>query len=270
MRERPGERREPGQETVFVITDHPSATFAAHAAAATLAFLGLEVAPTASLLSQQLGCSTVLERLVVLDEVEAQTVDAVGGVDGGFDLGFAAIEGVEEGDGDGGIVLGNAETHLVESIAGGRVAVLGEVADAFGLVSRAVGDRVEAEESPDLGSAVEAVRRAQAGEVGGGVHLAQARDGDEVAGWGLREKWYEAATALVDEVFSGGVLAEEALELLGEGCRDLEREQNGVFGPGTQGVEHSGASAADVLAVEVEDLLVGHGDQVIGIGTVSQ
>ena len=270
MWERLGERREPGQETVFVMTYPQSAASAALAAAATTAFLGLEVAPAASLLSQQLGCRAVLERLVVLDEVEAQTVDTVGGVDGGFDLGLAAIEGVEEGDGDGSIVLGDAETHLVESIAGGRVAVLGEVADAFGFVPGAVGNRVETEESPDLSSAVEAMRGAQAGEVGGGVHLAQAGDGDEVAGWGLREKWCEAATALVDEGFSGGVLAEEALELLGEGCRDLEREQNGVFGPGTQGVEQSGAGAAGMLAVEVEDLLVGHSDQVVGIGAVSQ
>jgi hypothetical protein len=270
MWERPGERREPGQETVFVMTYPHSAAFAAFAAAATTAFLGLEVTPAASLLSHQLGCRAVLERLIVLDEVEAQTVDAVGGVDGGFDLGFAAIEGVEEGDGDGGIVLGDAETHLVESIAGGGVAVLGEVADAFGFVTGAIGNRVEAEESPDLGSAVETMVRAQAGEVGGGVHFAQARDGDEVAGWGVREKRYEAAPALVDEGFGGGVLAEEALELLGEGSRDLEREQNGVLGPGTQGVKQSGAGAADVLAVEVEDLLVGHSDQVVGIGAVSQ
>jgi hypothetical protein len=182
MRERPGERREPGQETVFVITYPQSAAFAALAAAAATASLGLEVAPASSLLSQQLGCRAVVERLVVLDEVEAQTVDAVGGVDGGFDLGLAAVEGVEEGDGDEGIVLGDAETHLVERIAGGRVAVLGEVPDSFGLVSRAIGNRVAAEESPDLGSAVEAVMGAQAGEVGGGVHLAQARNGDEVPG----------------------------------------------------------------------------------------
>jgi hypothetical protein len=111
---------------------------------------------------------------------------------------------------------------------------------------------------------------AQAGEIGGGVHLAQAGDGDEVAGWGLREKRYEAAPALVDEGFSGDVLAEEALELMGERCRDLEREQNGVFGPGMQDVKQSRAGAAGVLAVEVEDLLVGHGDQVVGIGAVSQ
>jgi hypothetical protein len=157
MRERLGERREPGQETVFVMTYPQSAAFAALAAAATTAFLGLEVAPAASLLSHQLGCRAALKRLVVLDEVEAQTVDAVGGVDGGFDpstssgqaLGLAAIEGVEEGDGDGGIVLGDAETHLVESIAGGRVAVLGEVADSFGFVAGAIGNRIEAEESPD-------------------------------------------------------------------------------------------------------------------------
>ncbi len=55
MRERPGERRESGQETVFVMTYPHSA------ASATTAFLGLEVVPAASLLSQQLGCRKVIE-----------------------------------------------------------------------------------------------------------------------------------------------------------------------------------------------------------------
>jgi hypothetical protein len=225
MGERPGERREPGQETVFAIVYHLSATaraaLSALAAAAALFLLCFELTPAAGLLCFQLGRGAVFERLIVVHQVKAQAVNAVSGVDGGFDLGLAALEGVEEGDGDGGIVLSDAEAHLVKGVACGRVAVLGEVPDAFRFITGAVSDRVETEESPDLSVTVEAVVGTQGGEVGGGVHLAQAGDGDEVAGGRLRKERYETSTTVLDEGFGGGVLVEEALELLGEGGRDL-------------------------------------------------
>jgi len=111
---------------------------------------------------------------------------------------------------------------------------------------------------------------AEGGEVSGGVHFSQAGDGGDVAGRGVWEEREEAGSALFDECFCGDVLVEEALELLGERGGDVGWEQDGVGGPGAQGVEQGGPGAAGVLAIEVEDLLVGHSDEVVGVRAVSE
>jgi len=149
----------------------------AFAATAAPFLFGLELSPAACLLCFQLGSGLILEGFVVFHQVEADAVDAVGGVDGGFDLALAAVEGVEEGDGDGGVVLGSAIAHLIEGIAEGRVAAFGEMAHPFGAVAGAVGDGVVAGEGPDLSGTVEAVDGAHSGEVGSSVHFTEAGDG---------------------------------------------------------------------------------------------
>ena len=78
----------------------------------------------------------------------AQAYEAVGGVDGGFHLALAAFEGVEEGEGDGGIVEGDAVAHLEEDVAEGGIAVFGEAADALRAVAGTIGDGVVAGEGP--------------------------------------------------------------------------------------------------------------------------
>ena len=138
------------------------------------------------------------------------------------------------------------------------------------LCAGAVGDGVETEKGPDLGSAVEAAVRAHAGEVGSSVHMAQAGDSREVAGRSLRDERDETPTAFLDESFGGGVLEEKALDLLGKRGGDVRGKENGVIGPGAQRVEQSRPSAAHVFAVEVKELLVGHSDQVVRIGAVSE
>jgi len=161
-----------------------SATFAAFTAAAAFLLLGLERSPAASLFSLQLGSGLAVEGLVVLDQVEADTIDPVGGVDGGLDFGLAAVVSVEEGDGDRGIVLGSAVAHLVERVAESGITALREMTDALRPVAGAVGDGIEASESPDFGGATEAVGRTDTGQVGGSVHIAQTGDGGKMAGGG--------------------------------------------------------------------------------------
>jgi len=163
-------------------------------------------------------------------------------VDGGFDLTFAPVEGIEEGDGDRGVVLGGAVAHLIEGVTEGGVAVFGEVADAFGAVAGAVGDGVVSGEGPDLGGAVEAVDGADAGEVSGSVPFAQAGDGRDVAGGGVREEGDQASAAIFDEGFCGQVLVKEALELVGEGLGHFWGQEDGVVGPGAEDVEQGGAA----------------------------
>jgi len=101
------------------------AAFTPLATAAASFLLGLELSPASGLLRLQLGGGAVLEGLVVFHQVEANAVDAVGSVDGGLDFGLTPVEGVEEGDGDGGVVEGSAVAHLEESVTEGGVAVLG-------------------------------------------------------------------------------------------------------------------------------------------------
>ena len=121
-----------------------------------------------------------------------------------------------------------------------------------------------------LGSTVKTVVGAHTGEIGGGVHITQAGDGDEMTGGRVWDERDEAATAILDEGFGGDVLAEETLELLGERGRDVGREQDGVFCPSTQGIHQGRASTPHVRAIEVEDPLVRQSDQVVRIGAVGQ
>jgi hypothetical protein len=217
-----------------------------------------------------LGSRAVLERLVMLHEVEADAVDAMGSVDGSLDFALAAVESIEEGEGDGGIVLSHAVAHAVEGVTEGRVASLGEVADSFRSVAGAVRDGVVACEGPDLGGAVEAMDGADACEVGGSVHVTEAWDGGEVAGRGLRDERDEAATAILDEGFGGDVLLEEAMELLGQGSGDVRREKDSVVGPGAEDTDGGRAATTDFLAVEGEELLIADGLEVVGVGAVDE
>ena len=99
------------------------AAFAALAAATAPFLLGLELPPPACFFRLQVRCGLILKGFVVLHQVEADAVDPVGGVDGGFDFGLTAVEGVEEGDGDGRVVEGGAVAHLVERVAESGIAV---------------------------------------------------------------------------------------------------------------------------------------------------
>jgi len=270
-----GERGEPGSGIGFTSGDpHGSATSFPRAAATPgtavgAVFLGLaEQGPAALHFCPFLGGGAVLEGLIALDEVEADAIDAVSSMNGGFHLGLAAVEGVEEGEGDRGVVLSDAVAHLIEAVAELGVAVLGKVADALWAVAGAVGEGVEASEGPDLGIALETIGAADACQVGGGVHVTEAGDGGQVAGWGVRQQGHQSASALLDEGFGVEILAEETLELIGQWGRDLLGEQDGVVSPGAQGAKQGWAGAAHVLAKEGQDFLIGHGAQVIGIGTM--
>jgi hypothetical protein len=127
---------------------------------AATSLLSLEEMSAAGLFLLELGSGLVFKRLVAFHEVEADAVETMGGVEGGFDLAQVVVKGVEEGRGEGGIVLGDAEGHLVKRIAENGVAMLGEVAGA-------VGERVETDKGPDLRSAQEAMDGAETGAVGG-------------------------------------------------------------------------------------------------------
>ena len=62
----------------------------------------------------------------------------------------------------------------------------------------------------------------------------QAGVGGAVAGGGEVDEGRQACVSLCDEGFGGGVLEEEALELVGEWGSDVRGEQDGVVGPGVQ------------------------------------
>ena len=159
----------------------------------------------------------VLERFIVLEQVEADTVEAMGSVDGGLDLGFATIESIEKGDPNGGVVLGGAKAHLVESVAESRIAVLGEMTDSVRVVARTIGDGVITGKGPDLGSPIETIGGTETSIVGLSIHIAQARDGRDMASGRVWDERDKATTSFLDEGFGGYVLEKEVLELLSEG-----------------------------------------------------
>lgn len=66
--------------------------------------------------------------LVVLEEVNKDPVDLVGGVNGGLDLALAAFDGVEEGVAKVGTVEGELIAHEIEGIAEEGGALLGHLA----------------------------------------------------------------------------------------------------------------------------------------------
>jgi hypothetical protein len=122
------------------------------------------------------------------------------------------------------------------------------VADPVGVIAGAVGDGVVAGEGPHLPVALEAGGAADAGLVGGSIHLAQAGDSDDMADRGVGQEGDEAGAGVVDDGFDGLVLAEEPLELIGQGGGLGLGQQDGVVRPGAQGGEQGWAGATGVLA----------------------
>jgi hypothetical protein len=120
-----------------------------------------------------------LEEFIVLHQVKADAIDAMGGVDDGLDLRLASLEGIEKGERNGSIVLGGAIAHLVESLPKGRVAAFGDLAHAVRMIARTVGDGVKAGKGPDpsassgqaLGGAVKTVGGTETSQVSGCVHI---------------------------------------------------------------------------------------------------
>jgi len=158
-----------------------SAALATLAAAAASLLGGLEELPTALSLRIQLRGGLVLKRFVIVKQVEADTIDAMSGVDGGLDLGLTAANSIEKGEADRRIVQSGAIAHLVQGVAEGRVAVLGDVTDAIWRVAGTIGDGIPTGQGPDLSIAMEPPGSTNASQVASGIVHGQAGDGRDVA-----------------------------------------------------------------------------------------
>jgi len=180
------------------------------------------------LFSIQLGSRVVVERLVIVDEVETEPVDAVCGVNGGLDLGPGTVVGIEKGERKGRIVQCGAIAHLIEGVASGRVAALGDVTDTVGIVAGAIGDGVKADERPDLSSAMEASGGTNEGQVASGVVGAQTWDVGDVAGRGKREQRFDTTVGILDQGFCVSVLGKETLNLCGQRGIPVSQLDHGI------------------------------------------
>jgi hypothetical protein len=91
----------------------PSAALASLAAAAAALLGGLEELPAAFSLGIQLRGGLVVKRFVILEQVEADAIDAMSGVDSGLNLGLTPVNGIEKSETDGRIVQGGAVAYLI-------------------------------------------------------------------------------------------------------------------------------------------------------------
>lgn len=192
-------------------------TSAPFASAFTVLFSGFEEFPAASHFSFELRGGAVLKRFIVEHQVEANAVDTVGGVDGGFDFRETPIKGLQEGEGERSVMKGGAKAHLKKRIPERGVTVFGNMADPVGAVTGTILNRVIADEGPDLGGAAEALDRANAGHITSGIILTQAGDRDDVAGRSLGDQRDQVTAAFLNQSFSVDILLKEAMELLGQG-----------------------------------------------------
>lgn len=118
---------------------------------------------------------------LVTQEGKAKTVGFVGGMDDGKSLVESPLAGIEVGRADGWAVAGGMVADLVESVAEGGGAALGDLALAFG-VAGFVGDEVVAGEGPDVSGGREAGDGNDGSQVTGSKERADAGDGIEETG----------------------------------------------------------------------------------------
>ena len=154
-----------------------TATFAARAARLATFLESLELSPAADAFCIQAVSGMADKGLIMLHEMKADAIDPVSSVDGGFDLGFAPVKGIEKSEGEGSIVLGDAVAHHIKRIAEGRITVFGKMTDTFRAVTGAILKGVKPGKSPHLTGVQEARHTAETGEVAGSIIDAQAGDG---------------------------------------------------------------------------------------------
>jgi len=206
-----------------------------------------------------------VEGFVVLEEVDEDAVDLVGGVDGGLDLGLAALNGVEEGGAEVGAVEGELVAEEVEGIAEEGVALFGHLAGDDDIAGD-IGGGVHAGLGPNLVGEEDVVERADAGEVTGNEVGAGAWDGEQMAGGGVREQHGQVVEALLLLFGEEAVVCELALEDVGEGGGDVWRWQEGALDDGKDALGGFGAAAVAVFVEEVDDAALTKLEQVVGVG----
>ena len=72
------------------------------------------------------------------------------------------------------------------------------------------------------------------GQIAGGIVVAQAGRGGDVARRGERDQQFQATVTVLDEGLGIGILSKETLDLLGEGGTDVLWKEDGIVGSGTQ------------------------------------
>lgn len=126
------------------------------------------------------GDARWVKGFVVLEEVNKDPVDLVGGVNGGLDLALAALDGVEEGVAKVGAVESQVIAQEVERVAEEGIALLGHLA-VDDNVTTDVDGRMHPGLGPDLIGEENVVDVADTGEVAGNEVRAGTWDGQEMS-----------------------------------------------------------------------------------------
>jgi len=104
---------------------------------------------------------------LVKEQVVAETIGFVSGVEGGGDIAATASEGALFGLTDSGHVFGGMQTDQIEGVAQTGVALLGDVANPAE-IARFLGDDIESGKGPDFGGGHKALRIAQMSQLESG------------------------------------------------------------------------------------------------------